>query len=68
VVIGFRLNDQDIPGKRRTRVQGAIGFGVDQGAAVIHQVGLVQITLGLEPLMIAVQRRHAQRQPAHRAQ
>ncbi|MNY44372.1 hypothetical protein D3C86_1793980 [compost metagenome] len=49
-------------------MQRAISVGANQRAAVVTQVGLVQVTLGCIPLIVAIQRRHSQRQPANRAQ
>ena len=68
MVVGFRFDNQHIAGKLRAGMQGTVGFGVHEGAAVIHQVGFIQVALGLEPFLIAVQRRHSQRQPTYRAQ
>ena len=68
VVIGLGLHQQHIPGKLRTGMQRPVALGAHQGAAIIAQIEFVQIALGRVPLIVAVQRRHPQRQPAHGAQ
>ncbi len=66
IVVGLGLHQQDIPGELRAGMQGAIAVGTHQGASVITQVQLVQIAFRRVPLLVAIQRRHPQRQPANR--
>ncbi|MNY25444.1 hypothetical protein D3C86_1592280 [compost metagenome] len=68
VVVGLRLHQQDIPGELRAGMQGTIAVGTHQGASVITQIQLVQVAFRRVPLLVAIQRRHPQRQPAHRSE
>ncbi|MCY1177030.1 hypothetical protein D9M73_173200 [compost metagenome] len=49
-------------------MQGPVAVGTHQSASVITQIQLVQVAFRRVPLLVAVQRRHPQRQPAHRPQ
>ncbi|CFP65822.1 Uncharacterised protein [Bordetella pertussis] len=68
VVVVLGLHDQHVAAKRRAGAQGAVALRRHGGVPVGGDGGAVELQLGLGPFVIAVQRRHVQRQPAHRAQ
>ena len=68
IAVELRLHQQHIAAESRAGLQGSVAGGRDQAAAVLDEVLAVEQQLGRQPVLVAVDRRYPQGQPAHRAQ
>jgi hypothetical protein len=67
-VVAARPDQQHIAPEGGAGGQRAVVLGAQAQQAVGRQVFLVELLLGRRPAVVAVERRRAQREPAHRAQ